>query len=450
MRAAAIALVASAPVAAQNASTRCSMDSQRMSADSTPGVGQVGFAGGTVVIRCPARGIVLRGDSAERYPDHDQMIGHAAFDEPRFHVTSNFLNYFPATDIVRAVGDVHAQLPNGSTLIGPVAEYRREIARVRHRQVLAIARPTINIVQRDSTKKATDTTVVVANQIFMDGDSLIYAGGQVLITRPDVATTSDSAFIDQPHDVMHLITRPTLKGRRQKPFSLTGELIDLYSKNHKVERVISRSNAVALSDSMTLKADTIDLRVRNDVLDHAYAWGTKDRARVISANQNVLADSLDVLMPGQKIQLVRALRKAFAQGKPDTTRFRTEGADSTDWLRGDTIVAHFDSVAPRDTSKTPAITLLVSSGHASSLYHIAASDSAEKRPAINYVDARTITIHFEHQRVATVTAVDSVHGIYIDPKADSTTRPKPSGGPPAKRPTTAKPPVPVAGLLKPQ
>ena len=442
-------VICAARASAQNAATRCSFTSERASADSTPGIGQVGFLGGNVVIRCPARGIMLRGDSAERRPDGEHMIGHAVYDEPRFHVTSDFLNYFPDSETVKAVGSVKARLPNGSTLVGPIAEYRRSVPRIRpHQQMLAIARPTINIVQKDSTKKGTDTTVVVANQVFMDGDSLIYAGGQVVITRPDIVATADSTFIDQPHDIMHLIRKPTLKGRKAKPFSLAGELIDLYSRNHTLQRVVSRANAVALSDSMTLKADTIDLRVRNDVLDHAYAWGTTDRARVISATQNVLADSLDVTMPGQRIQLVRALRKAFAQGRPDTTRFRVDGADSTDWLRGDTIVAHFDSLSGRDTSKTPSIKWLVASGHASSLYHIAASDSAERRPAINYVDARTITINFDQQRVATVTAVDSVHGVYIEPKPDSTARrAKPDTAPgktpePTKRPASLHAPLP--------
>jgi hypothetical protein len=134
-----------------------------------------------------------------------------------------------------------------------------------------------------------------------------------------------------------------------------------------------------------------------------------------------------------------------------------EKGDSTDWLRGDTIVAHFDSVAAKDTSKTPPIKLLVADGHASSLYHLAPNDSAEKRPAVNYVNARAITINFDQQRVATVTAVDSVTGVYIEPKPDSTkhkadtsaakagktppTKTAPGTNPPAKTPPTKTPPV---------
>jgi hypothetical protein len=121
---------------------------------------------------------------------------------------------------------------------------------------------------------------------------------------------------------------------------------------------------------------------------------------------------------------VRALRKAFAQGKPDTTRFKVEKSDTTDWLQGDTITAHFDSAATaaakKDTSKSPSIKQLVARGHARSFYHMAPSDTAERRPAINHVVARTITVDFDSTRkVAAVTTVDSTFGIYIEPRADS-------------------------------
>ena len=412
----------------------------RLSSDSTP-AGRVTYIGGGVLFRCPDRGITLRGDSAEQYPDHDYMVGHSVYDEPRFHVTSDYLNYFPATEIVKAVGAVDARMQNGSTLRGPYAEYRRPLKGVRsHEQMYAMLRPTIDIVQKDTAKKgANDTTVVVSNQVFMDGDSLIYAGGQVVITRPDIVATADSTFIDQPHDVMHLIKTPVLKGTKERPFTLTGDLIDLYSTNHKLNRVLSRANAIAISDSMTLKSDTIDLRVVNDLLDHAYAWGAKSRARVVSTTQNLLADSLDVSMPGQKIRLVRAVRRAFADARPDSTKFHVTPPDTTDWLKGDTIVAHFDSVPPKDTTKSPPIRLLVSTGGASSFYHMTSSDSGERRPSINYVKAHRITINFDQQRVATVTAEDSVVGLYTEAKPDTAARKGKPGAQPATTRPTAKP-----------
>src|SRR6185437_9336347 len=118
------------------------------------------------------------------------------------------------------------------------------------------------------------------------------------------------------------------------------------------------------------------------------------------------------------------------------------------WLQGDTIVAHFDSLAAGDTTKNPPIRQLVATGHASSLYHMAPSDTSIHRPAINHVVARIITIDFDQQKVATVTTVDSVLGVYLEPKPDSTSRKrgladtaKAQTKPGAKPGTAAKPPT---------
>lgn len=442
-------------------STPCNFESDRLASDSIPGVGQIAFLGGHVIVRCPARGIVLHGDSAQHYPDHDQLIGiagPATYDEPRLHVTATYLNYFAADERVVAVGDVHGRSANGSTLVGPQAEYRRAVPRIRPReQVNATGRPTITIVQRDSTGKLAPPLTVVAEHVFMDGDSLVYGGGSVVITRPadnlrDTAlvASGDSAFIDQGKETMQLMRGPKIVGKRDRPFTLTGTLIDLYSKDRKLSRVIARANAVAVSDSMTLKSDTIDLRVRNDVLEHAYAWSAKaGRATVVSPSQDLVADSLDVSMPGQQIQLVRALRSAFAQGKPDTTRFKIDRPDTTDWLRGDTIVAHFDTAArsPRDTSKAPRIRQLVALGHASSLYHVAPSDTSVRRASLNYVTARDITVAFDSvQKVGTVTTVDSIAGVFVEAKPDTTARRANAASsaktPPAKAPPRTQPKTP--------
>ncbi|HXD48138.1 MAG TPA: hypothetical protein VN600_05165 [Gemmatimonadaceae bacterium] len=462
---AAIALLAPGHGAfAQNARpTRCELVQQpstRLSSDSLPGVGQVLYVGGgplSVLIKCPERGITLRGDSAQQFADHDQMIGHATYDEPRFHVAADFLNYFHTDDRVTAAGNVHARLASGSTLDGPQAEYLHASPKIRaHDQMRAIARPTITIVERDSTGKPQPPTTVVSDSVFVDNDSLVSASANVVITRPNLSATADSAFIDQGHETMRLMKHPVLKGTTSRPFTLTGTVIDMYSKNRKLQRVLSRPNAVATSDSMTLKSDTIDLRVHDDQLDHAYAWSGGDsthagnRARVISPSQNLTADSLDVAMPNQHVRLVHAVRRALAESKPDTTRFKLDKPDTLNWLQGDTIVAHFDSLAAGDTTKNPPIRQLVASGHASSLYHMAPSDTSIHRPAINHVVARVITIDFDQQKVGTVTTVDSVLGVYLEPKPDSTSRKraladtvkaKPKTKPGAAPATGAKPPT---------
>jgi hypothetical protein len=433
-----------APVAARAQATRCSFTSDRFNSDSTA-AGMVTFLAGNVKIRCPARGITLVGDSAERYPDKDFMIGHVVYDEPRLHITSDFLNHFANDERVLAIGNVNAKLPSGSTLVGPIAEYRRKSPRIRlHDQLLARSRPTVTVVEKDSSGKPVPPTTIVAETVFMDGDSLIYASGRVVISRTDVTATADSVFMDQTTETTHLIRDPVLKGKREdRSYTLTGDLIDLYSRNKKLQRILSRANAKVVSDSMTLASDTIDLRVRADLLDHAYAWGAKSRAHLESPSQNLLADSIDVSMPGQRIQVMRAFRRALAENIPDTTRFRVDQRGEKDWLRGDTIVAHFDtSRVPETDKKSPDVKRLVASGHARSFYHLPPSDSSQKRPALNAVTARKITIDFDKSRVATVTALDSVSGIYLEPRDSTATRRTVAGrgnGPAPNQPRPAPP-----------
>lgn len=420
----AVVVLIAVPMSAHaQGATRCLFSSERFATDSLP-EGRVTFFGGNVRIRCPGRGITLRGDSAEQRPDGDHVIGHAVYDEPRFHVTADFLNYYQTNERVLAVGNVNARLPSGSTLVGPIAEYNRAVPRIRPRaQILARARPTVTILEKDSSGKTASPTTVIAETIFLDGDSLVYASGKVSIARPDIAATADSVFMDQGRETMRLMVEPVLKGQRERPYTLTGDLIDLFSQNKKLVRILSQGEAKAVSDSTTLASDTLDLRVKDDLMQHAYAWGTKSRARVDSPSQNLLADSIDVVMPGQRLRRVRALRKALAESTPDTSRFTLEKRDERNWLRGDTIVAHFDSTAAKDTSKkNPDVRNLAASGHASSYYLLAPNDSAERRPAINYLVARVINIAFDQSRVGTVTSVDSVSGIYLEPRPDSTAR----------------------------
>jgi hypothetical protein len=154
----------------------------------------------------------------------------------------------------------------------------------------------------------------------------------------------------------------------------------------------------------------------------------------VSPTQNLTADSIDVIMPAQRVREVHALRNASAEGRPDSVRFK---ADEPDWLRGDTIFTYFDSLTTRDTTQSPRIRRLVASGDARSLYHLAPSDSMEHRPAISYSKGRKITIDFNDQRVAQVTVEDRAVGMYLEPAAprsDST-----AARPPGQQPNRNAP-----------
>jgi hypothetical protein len=222
-------------------------------------------------------------------------------------------------------------------------------------------------------------------------------------------------MVDSEAKRLVIMRDPSILGRGERPFTLTGGRIELTSTQRQLRRVLSMGSARATSDDMTLLADTIDLRMEDDLLQRAIAWG-RSRARANSSTQRLVADSIDVRMPDQRVREMHAVRNALAQGDPDTSRFR---ADTVDWMRGDTIIARFDSVgAATDSAPRRAAELreLVAIGNARSYYHMAPADTSLRRPAINYVTGREISVNIADQGVTRVTVIEQAAGVYLEPR----------------------------------
>lgn len=376
--------------------------------------GRITYLGRGIVARCIGQGNRLTADSAEQYESEGRLflIGNVHYTEPRATVTSRTMTYYQGDDHLHAEGDVVAVQSNGSTLRGPTADYYRSTPARPLTRMYAPGRPTVTFVQQDTSGRgrAPDTAHIVANTITMQGDSLVYASGRVEITRPDLLATGDSAFMDSGTDFARLMRDPSVQGKGTRAFTLTGGVIDVYSRNRQVERVVATPKGHALSKDLELLADSIDLRMQANQLQRAMAWGT-GRAHAVSPEREIVADSIDAIMPGQRIREVRALRNAYAESNPDSGVVSTQ----RDWMRGDTIVAHFDSLVGTDTSSKPKIRELVAEGDARSFYQMKNSKGPQTSPSVNYVRGRIIDIIFETGKVATVTVTDKATGVLIEP-----------------------------------
>jgi len=396
------------------------------------------FLSGGVIAHCIGQGNTLTADSAEYYEAQRRlyMVGNVHYTEARATVTSRTMTYYQNDDHLHAEGDVVAVMTNGSTLRGPSADYYRSTPQRPVARMFAPGRPRVTLVQRDTTGRGRppDTANVVANQIAMEGDSLVYASRSVQITRPDLLATADSAFLDSGRDFARLMREPSVKGTGSRSFTLTGGVIDVYSHNRQVERVVATPSGHALSQDLELVADSIDLRVQNNQLQRAIAWG-KTRAHAVSPDREIIADSIDAIMPAQRMREVRALRNAYAESNPDSGVVSKQ----RDWMRGDTIVAYFDSLMAGDTSSKPKVREIVAEGNASSFYQMKNSKGPATEPSINYVRGRIINIRFEDRKVATVTVTDKATGVLIEPAAAST-----GTAPAATQRQTKPPPPPVA------
>lgn len=401
------------------------------------------FVGGGVVAKCIGQDVTLYADSAELYDTIKMyyLFGNVRYREARVNLDADRVTYFLAEERILAEQNVRATMPSGSTMVGQEAQYLRPVAPIRQvAQLNAVRRPTFTLIQKDSTGKVADPATLLADRVTVIDDTVYYAGGDVDISRPDLHATSDSAYMNEGRQYGRLLRRPQIEGKGERKFILRGKAIDFFSKNRLVERVLAVDSAQAVSGDLDLRSDSIDLRVTENKLSRAYSWGATG-ARAVSPDRTITADSLDVSMPNQRVSEVHAVRRAYAETSPDTMKLKST---QRDWLRGDTIIAAFDTALTADTSSRPRIRELFSNGNASSFYQIPSNKGPTAPPSVNYVRGRTITVSFVDQEVQSVLVEEQAAGVFAEPAADSTgkkppTRPGTPGGTRQQRPPAIRP-----------
>jgi lipopolysaccharide export system protein LptA len=405
------------------------------------------YIGGGVRGKCRNQDIRISADSAESY-DQSQLyhlIGNVHYREPRIALDAQRATYFRAEERIVMETNVHAVMPNGTVMDATRAEYLRAVRGIRTQsKLIANQRPALMYTEKDSVGKALPTVTINANDITAEGESTFVAVGNVVMNRSDLVATGDSAFVDNGRHTARLMKKPRIQSKGEQAYVLTGRVIDLFGASRQVDRVVSIDSAHVTSKGLELLSDTIDLRVRQNKLQRAYAFGPGG-ARATTPERDIVADSLDVVMPSQRIRELRAVRKAYAESDPDSTKIIS---DERDWLRGDTIVARFDSLPPNDTTAKPRVREIVATGNASSYYQVAASKGPKDRPGVNYVRGSQILVNFAQGEVQTVTVKEEAAGMYLEAEDSAAAARKakianPRGGSPASRPpaATRRPPT---------
>lgn len=390
------------------------------------------FQGGGVTYHCEGQDNTLQADSAEYYGDQKvlYLIGDVHYTEPRAKVDSERMTYYQIEDRIRAEGNVNVRTNSGTTIRGPVMDYYRQTPTRPLARTVATGRPRMAIVQRQTGTEPPQPIDVISNTLVSEGDNLVYASGNVEVTRPDLIAKGDSAFLDGQREFARLMRTPSVQSRKGRPFTLTGGIIDLYSRNRVLERVVATPSGHVLSQDLELAADSVDLRVSQNQLQRVIAWGRTSRATALSPERRVVADSIDALMPGQRLREVRAIGNALANSIPDTSRIVST---ERDWMKGDSVIAEFDSIAPGDTTSKPQAKKIIANGNAKSFYQLAANGATRKGPPnLNYVTGRIITVYFENRTVDKVDVIDQASGVYLEPTA-APAQPAAQASPPGRR-----------------
>lgn len=403
------------------------------------------FQSGGVRYRCKGQGMTMDADSAAYYGDLAilYLVGQVHYRDEDASLDADRLTYYQNEEWVIAEGSVFARMENGSTMRGPSAEYFRSIPGVRPvERLVTVGRPTFTLHQPDSAGQARPATTVIADRVTAEGDSLVYAGGTVQITRTDLTATSDSVMLDESREYGRLLRDARVVGRGERGFTLTGQTIDLFSRERELERVLSLADARVESDDITVTSDTLDLRMAGGKLARAFAWGPS-RAHAVAPGRDMTADSLDVRLVDQKLRELHAVGGARLESVADTLRIRSA---ERDWLVGDTVIARFDSVAVApgsDSSANPLLRQVLALGDARSFQQIPPDTGVTDRPSLHYVRGRNITIAFDSGQVqrVMVTAPDSGQtvGVYLD--ATGQTAPADRNAP--RQPAVSTPPPPA-------
>lgn len=386
----------------------------RMQIVTTPGGERNSFIGAGVVAYCAGQDNRLVSDSAEYYEGSGllYLIGNVRYTEPRATVTAARMTYYQHEDRLTAQDNVLVTFANGSTMRGPVADYWRVTPARPLERLVATGRPQLQLVERAPAGGEAPPVIVNADRIQMDGDSLVYASGRVDITRTDITARADTAFMDGRREFVRLMRSPQIVGRGERHFTLEGEVIDIFSRNRQVERVVATPRGYATSEDLELFADSIDLRMRGERIERLFAWGAS-RARATSPERDIIADSLAVSFAGERLEEVHAVGDAFASSIPDTALVISH---ERDWLQGDTIIARFDTTAVTAgtaDARTEAREL-VAIGEARSYHQVAGQGAPRDRPNVNYVRGNRIVVALTEGEVDRVTVMGNASGVYLE------------------------------------
>ncbi|HEV2129557.1 MAG TPA: hypothetical protein VGR27_00555 [Longimicrobiaceae bacterium] len=464
------ALVAPKPVDAQVQPRDCNLiESVRYEETVQGGVPMITITG-PFLFRC-ADGTELRANfgTLDQATRELFLNGNVFYRDPERQMTSQQARYSSAIRRLHATGDVvFTDVVGGSVLRGPELEYYRVMPGRPLAQVIATSRPHVTLQPRSQRDTGGEPLEVDADRVTIVGEDQFSAVGRVVITRSDIDANANEARYDSARELLELRGSAQVRGEQ---FDLTGDRIDAILPEGGLQHVLARRNAALQGEDLRVQAPELQLFFARDSLERMVARGEAEgvepgRATAISRTFRLDADSLDALLPGQRLERVIAVGSARGEAR-DTTEAGlpvpeppAEAASGVitdrDWILGDTIIGFFSAV---DTVTPPPnaageqrqaevqLDRILAQGSARSLYRIRRNDAPpDAAPALNYLagDHIELTLTEGELEVANVTGLR--RGLYLDPAppapAEEAGEGDPSAAPPAAEPA---PPTPPAG-----
>src|SRR5215210_2546795 len=190
------------------------------------------FAGGNVRLSCRGSQITMQSDSVAAYGGNlVRFIGNVKYRDSTLTMDADYGTYYKAGEKWEARGRVNTKnLKTGSTLTGPALDYFRMVKGVRDTlEMYATGRPRIQYASADSSSRAAEPYVIVADRVRFRGSDRLWAGGKVTIDRSDFAARGDSLRLDtgKGSDGTLIGGNPIMRGLGRDSFSIAGKKVDL-------------------------------------------------------------------------------------------------------------------------------------------------------------------------------------------------------------------------------
>lgn len=415
-----------------------------------------------------------------------QLVGQVFFQDADRTLTSDEATYQSQVGRLWARGNVvFVNLEEGSTLRGPELEYYRETEDRPVSQVIAVQRPHLTLRSRDAGADE-EPLELDADQVVIAGEDELNATGSVVITRSDLTATGETVRYDAETADLDLRGDARIVSEE---YALSGDVIRARLPEGGLEYVSAENGSELSSEELTVRAPSIQLFFADDLLQRTVARGSGDetgagRAVAIAESFRLEADSLDALIPGQRLERVVAIGRAVGE-RFDSTRVAVADSaalagDSTpvagdsaavaggrvplsqrtgaalvqnDWIRGDTVIGVFeraDTLALADSAAADSavvLRMMVAKGGAQSLYRLErgeATDSTGPGFAVNFLSGDTITLSLSGGEVDRAEVQGVRRGLYLEPA------PPADDLPPEALPENALPGAPPSGDAPPR
>jgi hypothetical protein len=372
----------------------------------------------------------MRADSVSWYEDAGilYLFGDVQYRDEGRSMNSERATYYQVEDRVECEGNVRLTDEAGrSKLSADSLDYYPLNANRASERMVARSRPHLTFYADTVGSGAAAPFEVDADVLYIHGDSAVAGVGSVVATRGDLEAFSDSMDLDLATGELWLLGEsPRVEASEML---LQGDSILILMIGNQVREIQSWPDASALSDNLALEAPSLRLFVDGEEIARAVASagdpartgavdlaGRAPWARSVSEEYSLVADSIDILRPGGRLEQVVAVGRARAN-----TFHPSVAADSMlgdDWLEGDTITGYF---AALDTSlvrgQAPELERLAAASNARALYHIvdAGQQTGTDHPAVNYVIGNLVTLFLVNGEVQEAHVVGPSIGVYLEP-----------------------------------